>query len=73
MPMGIHHMKPTRILKMAVQDKGPRPKGDVRPIWVNRHMCMTYIVRQVYLVTKPDTLSMSRPGLREPLGVNLCI
>ena len=27
--------------------KGPKPKGDLRPIGVNRHICMTCIVRQV--------------------------
>ena len=43
-----------RMLKMAVHEA--RPKGDLRPIGVNRYMCMTYIVRQVYLVTEPDML-----------------
>ena len=71
--MAFHDMKPTRILKMAVQDKGPRPKGDLRPVGVNRHICKTCIVRHIKIVTEPDTLSMSQPGLREPLGVNLCI
>ena len=56
---------------MAVHEA--RAYGDLRPTGVNRHMCMPYIVRQVYLVTEPDTLFMSRSGLHELLGVNLCI
>ena len=46
-PMAIHHMKPMRIFKMGVQDKGPRPKGDLRPVEINRLMYKTCIVRHV--------------------------
>ena len=64
-------MKPTRILKMAVH--GAKARERLKAHRVNNHMCMTCIVRQVYLVTEPDKLLTSRSGLREPLGVNLCI
>ena len=76
-PMAVHQDKAREDVEDCGLDsrltKDPKPKGGLRPIGVNRHICMTYIVRQVYLVTEPDTLSMSWPELREPLGVNLCI
>ena len=53
--------------------KGLKPKGGLRPIGVNRHMSKSSNIRQVLVVTRPDTLFMSLPGLCEPLGVNLCI
>ena len=64
-------MKPMRILKMPIH--GAKAQERLKAHRVNRHMCMTYIVRHVYLVTELDTLFMSWPGLHEPLGVNLCI
>ena len=39
-------------LKHKTQDidgslvKGPRPRGDLRPVVINRHVCVTCIVRQ---------------------------
>ena len=43
--------KPMKMLKMAVHKadllKGPKPKGGLKPISVNHHICMTCIVRQV--------------------------
>ena len=41
---------------MAVLVKGTRPKGDLRLVRVNHHICMTCIVRHEYIVTKPDTV-----------------
>ena len=72
-PTVVHPYKAREDVEYCGSCKGLKPKGDLGPIGVNRHMCMTYIVRQVYLVIGPDTFSMRRPGLHEPLGVNLCI
>ena len=45
-PMAIHHMKPKTIFEDGGSVKGPRPKGDLRPVEINHQMYLTCIVRQ---------------------------
>ena len=45
-PTAIHHMKPETTFEDGGSVKGPRPKGGLRPVEINRHMYMTCIVRQ---------------------------
>lgn len=50
-PMAVHHNKAHE----DVEDgdfsrrliRGPKPKGGLRPISVNRHVCMTWVIRYV--------------------------
>ena len=46
MPMTSHHMKPNIKLEDGGLGKGPKPKGDLRPVVINRHNGMACIVRQ---------------------------
>ena len=39
-------MKPKTKLEDGGSVKGPNPKGDLRPVEINRHMYITCIVRQ---------------------------
>ena len=45
-PMAIQDMKPKTTLEDGGSVKGPKPKGDSRPVEINRHMYVTCIVRQ---------------------------
>ena len=45
-----HHVKPSTKLEDGGSYEpvgGPRPSGDLRPKMMNRHVCMTCIIRQV--------------------------
>ena len=49
-PMAVYQDKAHEDVKMAVHEedllRARSPRGDLRPIGVNRHICMTCVVRQ---------------------------
>ena len=49
-PMAVHQDEAHADVKMVVHEadllKGPEPKGGLKPISVNHHVCVTCIVRQ---------------------------
>ena len=56
-------LKPKTKVEDGGSVKGPKPRGDLRPVEINRHMYMTCIVRQELVETESDIVYESAETL----------